>query len=48
MSITPDPAIPEGAAVIELAELLDDLQERTGEWPGADIKEWAVHHSCRS
>ncbi|CAL9329928.1 hypothetical protein [Streptomyces sp. enrichment culture] len=36
MSITPDPATSEGAAIIELAELLDDLHERTGEWPGAD------------
>jgi hypothetical protein len=36
VSITPDPATSEGAAIIELAELLDDLHERTGEWPGAD------------
>lgn len=36
MLITPDPATPEGAAVIDLAALMDDLQARTGEWPGAE------------
>ncbi|MEU0047278.1 hypothetical protein [Streptomyces werraensis] len=36
MLITPDPATPEGEAIIELAEELDALQARTGEWPGAD------------
>ncbi|MFC0843443.1 hypothetical protein ACFH04_06805 [Streptomyces noboritoensis] len=34
--ITPDPATPEGAAVIDLYEQMTALQERTGEWPGAD------------
>ncbi|MGW2563423.1 hypothetical protein ACWCXB_30210 [Streptomyces sp. NPDC001514] len=34
--ITPDPATPEGAAVIELYEQMNDLKERTDEWPGAD------------
>ncbi|MFE0847562.1 hypothetical protein [Streptomyces rochei] len=34
--ITPDPATPEGAAVIDLAALMDALQARTGEWPGAE------------
>ncbi|MER7056603.1 hypothetical protein [Streptomyces sp. NPDC000351] len=36
MLITPDPATPAGAAIIDLATLMDDLQARTGEWPGAD------------
>ncbi|MBX4175664.1 hypothetical protein [Streptomyces geysiriensis] len=36
MLITPDPATPEGAAVIDLAALMDALQARTGEWPGAE------------
>ncbi|GJF26541.1 hypothetical protein [Streptomyces sp. HO565] len=36
MLITPDPATPEGAAIIDLATLMDDLQDRTGEWPGAE------------
>ncbi|WP_369253732.1 hypothetical protein [Streptomyces sp. R35] len=34
--ITPDPATPEGAAVIDLHEKMNDLEERAGEWPGAD------------
>ncbi|MGW5657204.1 hypothetical protein [Streptomyces humi] len=34
--ITPDPAVPEGAAIIDLAERMQALQDRTGEWPGAD------------
>ncbi|MGW5636308.1 hypothetical protein [Streptomyces sp. NPDC003832] len=34
--ITPDPATPEGAAVIDLYEQMNALQERTDEWPGAD------------
>ncbi|MFJ4790990.1 hypothetical protein [Streptomyces sp. NPDC088794] len=34
--ITPDPATPSGEAIIDLAGLLDGLQERTGEWPGTD------------
>lgn len=34
--ITPDPATPEGAAVIDLHEQMNDLEERTDEWPGAD------------
>jgi hypothetical protein len=33
--LTPDPATPEGAAVIDLFEQMNALQERTGEWPGA-------------
>ncbi|TLS45783.1 hypothetical protein FE633_13575 [Streptomyces montanus] len=36
MLIKPDPATPEGEAVIDLAEMMDELQEDTGEWPGAD------------
>jgi hypothetical protein len=36
MPITPDPATPAGGAITELADLMDRLQERTGEWPGAD------------
>ncbi|MGW4951478.1 hypothetical protein [Streptomyces parvulus] len=36
MLIKPDPATPEGRAILELAELMDGLQELTGEWPGAD------------
>ncbi|MEU8952022.1 hypothetical protein [Streptomyces sp. NPDC048489] len=34
--ITPDPATPEGAAVIDLHARLQALEDRTGEWPGAD------------
>ncbi|MGA5606004.1 hypothetical protein ACPCUF_34165 [Streptomyces griseoincarnatus] len=34
--IKPDPATPEGAAVIDLYEQMNALQERTDEWPGAD------------
>ncbi|MFJ5779314.1 hypothetical protein [Streptomyces sp. NPDC093094] len=34
--ISPDPATPVGAAVIALYRQMQDLQERTGEWPGAD------------
>ncbi|MBT1098154.1 hypothetical protein [Streptomyces sp. Tu102] len=44
MLITPNPATPEGEAIIDLADLLDGLHERTGEWPGADtvdiLGEW--------
>ncbi|WP_051828570.1 hypothetical protein [Streptomyces bicolor] len=36
MFIKPDPATPEGEAIIDLADLMDDLRKRTGEWPGAD------------
>lgn len=36
MLIKPDPATPEGEAIIDLADLMDGLQEHTGEWPGAD------------
>ena len=36
MLITPDPATPEGAAIIDLAATMDALQARTGQWPGAD------------
>ncbi|HET6856128.1 MAG TPA: hypothetical protein VFH94_03405 [Streptomyces sp.] len=36
MLIEPDPAAPEGEAILDLADLMDDLQEDTGEWPGAD------------
>ncbi|EFE72395.1 predicted protein [Streptomyces viridosporus ATCC 14672] len=36
MLITPNPATPEGEAIIDLAGKLDALQARTGEWPGAD------------
>ncbi|MFF8632451.1 hypothetical protein [Streptomyces werraensis] len=36
MLITPDPATPAGAAIIDLATLMDALQTRTGEWPGAE------------
>ncbi|MFD5445957.1 hypothetical protein [Streptomyces tendae] len=36
MPIKPDPATPAGGAIIDLADLMDGLQERTGEWPGAD------------
>ncbi|MET9914784.1 hypothetical protein ABZZ74_50345 [Streptomyces sp. NPDC006476] len=36
MLIKPDPATPAGRAIIDLADLMDHLQERTGEWPGAD------------
>ncbi|MGA5521005.1 hypothetical protein ACPCK2_32900 [Streptomyces pseudogriseolus] len=34
--ITPDPATPEGAAVIDLYEQMNALQERADEWSGAD------------
>ncbi|MFC8350753.1 hypothetical protein [Streptomyces sp. NPDC057280] len=36
MPITPDPTTPAGKAVLNLADLMDDLQDRTGEWPGTD------------
>lgn len=36
MPITPDPATPAGEAIIDLADLMDGLKERTGQWPGAD------------
>ena len=34
--ITPDPATPEGEAVIDLYRQMNELPEHTGEWPGAD------------
>ncbi|WP_247704242.1 hypothetical protein [Streptomyces sp. RK76] len=34
--ITLDPATPEGAAIIDLATRMDNLQARTGAWPGAE------------
>ncbi|WP_081241580.1 hypothetical protein [Streptomyces viridosporus] len=36
MLITPDPATPEGEAILDLAATMDALQARTSEWPGAD------------
>ncbi|WP_331733120.1 hypothetical protein OHU34_43655 (plasmid) [Streptomyces sp. NBC_00080] len=36
MLIKPDPATLAGEAIIDLADLMDGLQEHTGEWPGAD------------
>ncbi|MFC8094703.1 hypothetical protein [Streptomyces sp. NPDC057301] len=49
MHINPDPTTPEGAAIIELADRMDDLQERTGEWPGADtctiLEQWLSRFS---
>jgi hypothetical protein len=49
MPITPDPATPAGGAITELADRLDGLQERTGEWPGADtvdiLGEWLSRFS---
>ncbi|MGW7365412.1 hypothetical protein ACWGI8_18710 [Streptomyces sp. NPDC054841] len=33
--ITPDPATPEGEAIIDLYEQMNELQERTDYWPGA-------------
>jgi hypothetical protein len=36
MPITPNPATPAGKAIIDLADLMDGLQEHTGQWPGAD------------
>lgn len=36
MLITPNPAAPEGKAIIDLAATMDALQARTGEWPGVD------------
>ncbi|MDG4857081.1 hypothetical protein P8605_02720 [Streptomyces sp. T-3] len=39
MQIKPDPETPEGEAILDLADLMDDLQERTGSWPGADTVE---------
>ncbi|CAL9676296.1 hypothetical protein SUDANB176_07798 (plasmid) [Streptomyces sp. enrichment culture] len=36
MLITPDPATPEGEAILDLAATMDDLAADTGEWPGAD------------
>lgn len=36
MLIKPDPATPAGEAIIDLADLMDGLQERTGQWSGAD------------
>ncbi|MGW6600498.1 hypothetical protein [Streptomyces sp. NPDC055036] len=32
----PNPAAPEGEAIIDLYEQMTDLKVRTGEWPGAD------------
>jgi hypothetical protein len=44
---TPDPATPEGAAVIALFEQMNTLHERTGEWPGAAtvdiLGDWLAH-----
>ncbi|MFD4588305.1 hypothetical protein [Streptomyces sp. NPDC058434] len=34
--ITPDSCTPEGEAILDLAEEMDELQARTGEWPGTD------------
>ncbi|MFI2415186.1 hypothetical protein [Streptomyces sp. NPDC018947] len=52
MLIKPNPATPEGQAIIELADLMDGLQERTGEWPGADactiLGEWLSRFSFES
>jgi hypothetical protein len=31
-----DPATPEGEAILDLADLMDGLEEATGQWPGAD------------
>jgi hypothetical protein len=31
-----DPATPEGEAILDLADLMDGLEEAAGEWPGAD------------
>ncbi|MFC8434905.1 hypothetical protein [Streptomyces sp. NPDC057253] len=49
MPITPDPATPAGKAIFDLADLMDSLHERTGEWPGADtvslIEEWLSRFS---
>lgn len=36
MLIKPDPATPEGEAILDLADSMDSLQADTGEWPGAD------------
>ncbi|WP_409240497.1 hypothetical protein [Streptomyces sp. PA5.6] len=36
MPIKPDPATPVGEAIIDLANLMDALQECSREWPGAD------------
>ena len=36
MLIKPDPATPAGKAIIDLADLMDGLEEAAGEWPGAD------------
>ncbi|MFI6340745.1 hypothetical protein [Streptomyces sp. NPDC050535] len=35
--ITPDPLTPEGAAVLDLHEEMENLEKRTGDWPGADV-----------
>ncbi|BBC28721.1 hypothetical protein SGFS_000120 [Streptomyces graminofaciens] len=35
--IIADPTTPAGAAVIELHQQLTELEERAGEWPGADV-----------
>ncbi|MFE4579705.1 hypothetical protein [Streptomyces chartreusis] len=49
MLIKPNPVTPEGEAIIDLADLLDGLQERTGEWPGVDtvdlLGEWLSRFS---
>jgi hypothetical protein len=34
--IKPDPATPQGEAIIDLADLMDGLLADAGEWPGAD------------
>ncbi|WP_427168781.1 hypothetical protein ACQF4J_46965 (plasmid) [Streptomyces sp. C1-1] len=49
MPIKPDPATPAGGAINDLADLMDGLQERTGEWAGADavgiLKAWLSRFS---
>ncbi|MFD0067406.1 hypothetical protein [Streptomyces sp. NPDC056690] len=44
MPITPDPVTPAGEAILDLADLMDGRQRRTGEWTGADtvdiLSEW--------
>ncbi|WP_199550146.1 hypothetical protein [Streptomyces sp. N35] len=44
MLITPNPCTPEGKAIVNLADQMDALQRRAGEWPGADtatiVEQW--------
>ncbi|MFE3413441.1 hypothetical protein ACFXMT_35585 [Streptomyces mirabilis] len=35
--IVPDPNTPVGTAVIALRQKLTELEERAGDWPGADV-----------